>query len=359
MSYRCRKDITGKRFGRLVAIEFVPCEGHNATWKCICDCGNEHISKLSYLQSGDTQSCGCIRKEKHDNKKTLNKIKRDDPAYINPRIIDYSGRLENGILINKFLYRKNNNTYYEMTCFCGNKFIAIPKDIISKKQKSCGCKKNAKTLVKNKIGLKVGMLTCVDYDGIRDGKSYWKCICECGNITSVSSANLKVGQIYSCGCIKESKIYKKVSSLIDKKTIVREYMNENCRYKRKLKFDLYIDEKYFIEVDGMQHFIYKENNRYMMNYKENFKKDMIKNNYCINNNIPLIRIPYYLINIVSKEDLDPSTSIWLIKNHDDIMNYYELEIEYRNKSNKQDFFDRLNEIKESKKGEKNGCKTSI
>ena len=54
---------------------------------------------------------------------------------------------------------------------------------------------------------------------------------------------------------------------------------------------------YLIEFDGSQHFtyFYEENNK-GWNNKENFditrKNDLIKNKYCFEHNIPLIRIPY-------------------------------------------------------------------
>lgn len=55
-----RKDITGQRFGRLVAVRRVEnAKSRNARWLCKCDCGNEKIVYISSLRSGDTISCGC------------------------------------------------------------------------------------------------------------------------------------------------------------------------------------------------------------------------------------------------------------------------------------------------------------
>ena len=36
-------------------------------------------------------------------------------------------------------------------------------------------------------------------------KSRWKCVCDCGNETIVSSSNLKAGAVKSCGCLKHAK----------------------------------------------------------------------------------------------------------------------------------------------------------
>lgn len=59
-----RQDITGKRFGRLVAIEITQrvC-GTSRIWKCQCDCGNITEASVSCLNSKHTTSCGCYRKE--------------------------------------------------------------------------------------------------------------------------------------------------------------------------------------------------------------------------------------------------------------------------------------------------------
>ena len=57
-------DLSGKRFGRLVAIR--P-EGHsingNIRWLCHCDCGNNAIMDGFELRRGTTKSCGCLRRE--------------------------------------------------------------------------------------------------------------------------------------------------------------------------------------------------------------------------------------------------------------------------------------------------------
>ncbi len=59
------KDLAGKRFGRLIAIE--PTERRDSKgsvfWKCRCDCGNETEVDENSLTSGNTVSCGCRKSE--------------------------------------------------------------------------------------------------------------------------------------------------------------------------------------------------------------------------------------------------------------------------------------------------------
>lgn len=50
----------GGRFGKLKVLDF----SHQDRWgnmryKCLCDCGNIHITKGTNLRSGKTKSCGC------------------------------------------------------------------------------------------------------------------------------------------------------------------------------------------------------------------------------------------------------------------------------------------------------------
>ena len=63
------KDITGQRFGRLVAVEYAGTrrlggKGQSKVqWRCQCDCGNEIIAIYGSLASGDTKSCKCLSAE--------------------------------------------------------------------------------------------------------------------------------------------------------------------------------------------------------------------------------------------------------------------------------------------------------
>ena len=62
----CRPElnITGQRFGRLVAIKKVSGFREKTTWRCRCDCNVETLVAKSNLLNGHTQSCGCLRLEK-------------------------------------------------------------------------------------------------------------------------------------------------------------------------------------------------------------------------------------------------------------------------------------------------------
>lgn len=65
---RLRQDITGKRFGRLIAIEPDLSTKPKTKWRCKCDCGNEKFIQVSKLINGHTKSCGCLVKELAQNR---------------------------------------------------------------------------------------------------------------------------------------------------------------------------------------------------------------------------------------------------------------------------------------------------
>lgn len=59
-----RKDITGIKFGRLTAIEVDSSkDSRKSYWVCKCDCGKTTTVRGDMLKSGNTSSCGCLKKE--------------------------------------------------------------------------------------------------------------------------------------------------------------------------------------------------------------------------------------------------------------------------------------------------------
>lgn len=57
-----RKDITGQRFGLLVAVRpFRDPKRPRFLWVCKCDCGGEQIAEPGRLSAGAVRSCGCMR----------------------------------------------------------------------------------------------------------------------------------------------------------------------------------------------------------------------------------------------------------------------------------------------------------
>ncbi len=54
-------DISGKKFGRLTAIEVVGKNNLGFIWRCKCDCGKFTDVNTSILNFGTKKSCGCLK----------------------------------------------------------------------------------------------------------------------------------------------------------------------------------------------------------------------------------------------------------------------------------------------------------
>lgn len=52
-------DLTGRRFGNLIAKEKLPARNGRRLWLCICDCGSETKAQAGHLRAGIRLSCGC------------------------------------------------------------------------------------------------------------------------------------------------------------------------------------------------------------------------------------------------------------------------------------------------------------
>lgn len=58
-----RKDLTGRRFGRLLVLCPERSTQHGMVWHCQCDCGEQRDIYASALTTGRTKSCGCYHDE--------------------------------------------------------------------------------------------------------------------------------------------------------------------------------------------------------------------------------------------------------------------------------------------------------
>lgn len=86
----------------------------------------------------------------------------------------------------------------------------------------------------DRTGEKYGKLTIVGYGGLnKHGSNVWKCICECGNETSVPFHLLKAGHTKTCGC---SHIYRKELKEVCFNALFRQYKN-NAK-SRDIAFNL-------------------------------------------------------------------------------------------------------------------------
>lgn len=165
--------------------------------------------------------------------------------------------------------------------------------------RKCSDIKHGKNL-KNSVDKVIKIINSIDNNKLLNPEEYisvktrnlWV-QCSCGNkfLTSLTAYVNGKNRCSKC-CESESAGEKKIRQWLDSNNIeyIQEYCFKNCKDQKPLPFDFNIlNSKICIEYDGKQHF-------YPYFGDEAFKKtvlhDNIKNEYCKNNSIKLIRIPY-------------------------------------------------------------------
>lgn len=120
----CRKDLTGKRFGRLVVRKMI-WDSRPTKCKCVCDCGTECTVIATQLTYGKTKSCGCLQRERASQSNTK----------------DYTGVTTDSGVTFLHQHKKVRKGVWEWACQCpcGNVFYEIPARVLNGHHTSCGC----------------------------------------------------------------------------------------------------------------------------------------------------------------------------------------------------------------------------
>ena len=290
-------DLTGRRFGRLVVQYELP-ERRNGRifWHCKCDCGNEKDIAGAQLtkKEHNTESCGCLQK---------------DRTRLANQGADLSGKRFGRLTV---LHRVPNSSKWDCLCDCGNHTIVDTNHLNMGHTQSCGCLQKdiaSQTKFKNLTGQRFGLWTVLGLDTEKSTtkKKYYKCLCDCGTIKTVSASNLISGDSQSCGCLNISHGELKIRTLLKEYNIPFETEKKfddciNPLTNTQLRFDFYVNNQYLIEYNGIQH--YEENNKGWddkladIQYRDNLKIEWAKSH-----NIPLIIIPYTKYNELTIDDL--------------------------------------------------------
>lgn len=255
-------DLTGQHFGYWTVLyrdlEWDKIRKNSKVkWICQCQCGTRRSVLGDNLRHGATTSCGCVKIEKFNAARDAwNKKKKEE------QIICYKEDLTNQIF---------------------GKLTVLECDIERSIQHREQYKKKAKT--------------------------FWKCQCECGSITSVQTTDLTQGKTTSCGCSRknESKGVKKIKAILEK---------NNIPYRQEVQFSDLIDIKplrydfallgnngeiiKLIEFDGAQHDV---NSTSLWHNETLIKHDKMKNDYAKAHQIILHRISHKEINDITLEFL--------------------------------------------------------
>jgi len=108
------------------------------------------------------------------------------------------GRLVVEYTVEKPKNLKGTYKYWLCKCDCGNEKIIMGRNLYKGISKSCGqCSR-----IENLIDKRFGRLLVKEFYGKnKNNQSLWKCKCDCGNITFVTSSHLMHGHTKSCSCL--------------------------------------------------------------------------------------------------------------------------------------------------------------
>lgn len=241
---------------------------------------------------------------------------------------------------NKPADKKSQGTYWLCKCNRDNNYIVVRSSALkSGGIKSCGCllKENRLIVGKNRTNkiykdLKnqtFGHLTVLEQASNKISKNgkrkyqMWKCQCDCDNhtILEVDRSALISGAKTHCECQQirkksHSKGEDRIKEILQENNInfIQEKTFDTCRFLDSGYlgyFDFYLPGyNCLIEYDGIVHFNINKGRGW--DTEERLQKtkehDNFKNQWCKDNNILLIRIPYTHFNDLKIIDLLPDTS---------------------------------------------------
>lgn len=119
------------------------------------------------------------------------------------RAKDITGERFGRLLVIGRTHNIGKDTAWLCKCDCGNYKSVRTSGLKTGDYVSCGCKRKELNMPDDIRGQKFGRLTAVELTNRRSssGDAYWKCQCECGNVTEVKKSRLSGGYTKSCGCL--------------------------------------------------------------------------------------------------------------------------------------------------------------
>jgi hypothetical protein len=305
-----RKDLTNQTFSELKVLEMIypnrKIDPKSKTkCKCLCSCGNVVIRNMDDLiqNPNSLKSCGCKRHE----------------TIINHCSKDIDGKKFGRLTVLETLYDYQNHTKPKVRCLCecGNEVVLNKNDVQSGHTTSCGCLQRQRASESNTKD----MSGYISDSGVKivkklyqNDKHVWvyECMCPiCSKSFECTPNKIITNHTTSCGCKITSTMEKIVEKILDDFNLkyIKQYSFDDCKNKYVLKFDFAVFDAdkliCLIETDGEQHYKAVDYFGGIDGLFITQKRYTIKNEYCIMNNIPLIRLPYFL----SKEEIEKELEI--------------------------------------------------
>ena len=276
-------NLIGKTFGQLKVIEqTTQRKNKSVVWICECICGTKEKFSTKELRSDGIIQCRNCGNHRQPKTNLLENI---------------VGKKFNSLtVLEKTNKKAGQKILYKCKCDCGNITYVNRTDLQKSYILSCGCSK-----LKYKKGDIINNKLIINLNGYQQHNNskhhYYRCKCLlCGRQYDALGQTLEKN--VGCGCQK-SIGENNIKQILDNNNIqyIREYIFPNTLYR----FDFAIlnnNKKVIrlIEFDGQQHFEKNIKNsgwNTLEHYLKTNQHDKLKNQIAIQNNIPLVRIPYW------------------------------------------------------------------
>lgn len=268
---------------QLLSNEYI----NNNTKLCfLCECGKEYTATWTHFQQGNNWKCpDCSSKESCTTRLSVESVKtRVKNAGFLPLFDTYENSLQKLKVMNK--------DGYILETLLSNINNINGDNIVTPT--------NSYSIFNIKKFIKDNNYTCeLLSENYKNKNTKLKLRCQCGNIFYTTWNSLKNQHVYRCRkCSGTQSFYELQTEewLIENNyKYKKEVKFDGCKYKRKLPFDfqVFITENFYclIEIDGdFHHRPQYSTERF---YKQQ-ERDKIKDIFCKENNIPLLRINYWL-----------------------------------------------------------------
>lgn len=240
--------------------------------------------------------CGCVQcVQKHVTGKKLHEQKID----INAFLLKYESELID--------LKHEHHSYFSYKCSkCGSKIkrrAYVIEGAISHRHLCNKCAKGLPskdklltTKEKNEYLKSIGSKTiCIEENENKNNKQRIKFKCSCGEIFYRKWNTVRTNGFDRCNKCSNKQSYGEViiENILNQYNIEyeREKRFEGCKNKFCFPFDFYLPTfNTLIEFDGQYHYNPIRGEEQLKKTQNN---DNIKNNFCKNNNINLLRIPYW------------------------------------------------------------------
>lgn len=283
------KEIIEKEKCILISKEYI---NVNSILEIKCQCGDIFKTSLSSFRNNKKTTCRKCSNEK------LRKERSFDFEFVKQYIKECNLEYVSGE------YR-NKKSVLVVKCSCGNLFETNMAKIKNNGYHNCRKCRNkkisiAQTKSEKQFKKEVFNLLGDEYEilgnYINDSTKIKMKHIKCGKEYNSIPSNILRGK--GCPRCKESHLEKAIARYLDNKNIKyeKEKKFDDLKFKRRLRFDFYLP--YYntcIEADGRQHFEPVEVFGGITTLNDTQKRDMLKDIYCKNKKITLLRIPYYKI----------------------------------------------------------------